>query len=279
MIRLSKKDDREGLIALWQEAFGDSRKAVELFLDNRYSAHNTVVCEENQKIASMLYLLEGKVIIGDAILNAYYLYAAATLKEYRGKGIMAKMLEKAKILAEGRGVDLICLKPANDSLYDFYSKHGYKTVFKTKIAAVKASETEKAADKLNILDYSSARETAFHNYDRFIWDNDAIIFSTEQHKYYGGKVYRDCNGYCLYSIDNGICYVKEFAFTPDKIASVLSIISEIEQINKFKLDLPIDYPLVADECFMINNGMALFISDKAKNYEDKTDLYLNLTLD
>ena len=49
MIRISAESDRSGLIALWQEAFGDSEKAIEFFLDNRYVAEKTVVSEDNGK--------------------------------------------------------------------------------------------------------------------------------------------------------------------------------------------------------------------------------------
>ena len=67
MIRLSENKDREGIIALWQEAFGDSREAVEIFLDKRSLPQNTLVAEENGKTASMLFLLDGKIKVADKI--------------------------------------------------------------------------------------------------------------------------------------------------------------------------------------------------------------------
>lgn len=279
MIRLSQKNDREGLIALWQEAFGDTREAVELFIDKRYLPQNTLVDDDNGKITSMLYLLDGKVIADGVLMSAYYLYAAATLKKYRGKGIMAKMLQKAKELAESRGVDLICLKPAEESLYDFYKKHGYKTVFSTKKAVIRCSSVSNndiGTDKTDLL---TARENAFENYNRFIWDKAAIEFAIEQHKYYCGKFFECCNGYCLYTVDGDVCSVKELCFTAFRPPDILDKISSIEQISEFRIDLPLNYPVSADEYTVTNNGMALILSQKAQFIENKNDLYLNLTLD
>ena len=36
MIRCSVNNDREGIISLWHESFGDNRKEIEFFLDNKY---------------------------------------------------------------------------------------------------------------------------------------------------------------------------------------------------------------------------------------------------
>ncbi len=278
MIRLSKTDDREGLIALWQEAFGDSLEAVEMFLDKRYQPQNTVVCEENGKIASMLFLLEGNVLAKGRLLKAYYLYAAATLKEFRGKGIMSKMLCESKSLAESRGVDVICLKPAEESLYGFYAKHGYKSVFSVKRASFKCRRESVNIIENRCEDNASAREKALNCFDRFIWDNNAIDFAFEQHKYYGGKVLEDCNGYCLYSVGDGICTVKEYCFTHQKINEILSSICSLEQISEITVDLPVGFRIDADFSVM-PNGMVLLISEESQFIAELNDLYLNLTLD
>jgi hypothetical protein len=49
---------------------------------------------------------------------------------------MASMLEEAKKLAFSRKIDFICLMPGEKSLFDFYSKFGYKTVFSKKILKI-----------------------------------------------------------------------------------------------------------------------------------------------
>lgn len=279
MIRLSEEKDREGLISLWEEAFGDNREAIELFLSKRALPQNTIVAEKNGKIASMLFLLDGKIKVGKSELNAYYLYAAATLKEFRGKGIMAQMLEAAKELAFTRKIDLICLKPAEKSLYDFYKKHGYQTIFKLKKAAVKLSESENFNFDCGCSDMYSARETAFKNFDRFIWDCQAVDFAAEQHIFYGGSIFGKCNGYCLYSVEGNKIVVKELAFTADDASQTLAEIASKERLSEFIIDLPLNYPIECDEFIETDNGMALLISKNSEEIVNNKSLYLNLTLD
>ncbi len=280
MIRLSQIDDRKGITALWSEAFGDSAEAIEFFLDRRYLPENTLVAEENGVIASMLFLLDGKVKIGKDYLDAYYLYAAATLKEFRGRGIMAQMLNQAALLANSRGVDLICLKPAEESLFTFYAHHGYKTVFKTKKATVKILETDSiSADFQGNIDAFDAREKMFIDVNGFVWDKNAVDFAFEQHKYYGGKVLTGRNGYCLYSTVDGVCYVKEMCFTQAEIDCATSCLANVEAVNEIHIDLPVSADIAHCEYTVENNGMALLLSEKAEIINDFNDLYLNLTLD
>ena len=61
MIRCSVNNDREGIISLWHESFGDNRKEIEFFLDNKYIPENTVVCVENGKIISQLFAYTGEM--------------------------------------------------------------------------------------------------------------------------------------------------------------------------------------------------------------------------
>ena len=55
MIRFSDNQDKEKLIELWSEVFGDSREAIELFFDYHFDCRNTLVSELDGRIVSMLY--------------------------------------------------------------------------------------------------------------------------------------------------------------------------------------------------------------------------------
>ena len=129
MIRLSDKKDINSIIGLWCECFGDSEEDVRFFLDNCYTPKNTLVYEVNGEIASMLFLLEGDMSVSGVDYPSYYLYAACTSKKHRGKGLMADLLSFAKKVAMERKRSFICLRPGEHSLFKFYEKHGYKTVF------------------------------------------------------------------------------------------------------------------------------------------------------
>ncbi|MBR2869250.1 MAG: GNAT family N-acetyltransferase [Clostridia bacterium] len=268
MIRFYNENDRENLIFLWNEAFGDEREAIEFFLDNRCIPQNTVVYEKNGKIASMLFLLEGKLLHKSVNYNAYYLYAAATLKKFRGRGIMKEMLDYAAKLSLERKIDFICLKPAEKNLYKYYDSNGYKTIFRSKTVFFSAKETD------------NIRITYDNESDRFIWDSFAAEYATAQHKFYGGKAIINRNGQCLYSIEDDVCSVKDINFTGCAIVDFIKEIYRTETFKQFKITLPFSTGINVDNCFVDDSGMALAITERADDViSEINNAYLNLTLD
>lgn len=271
MIRFSVIDDRESLIKLWTEVFGDSFDAVDLFFKYHYKPDNTVVFVDGNRIVSMLYLLEGNFVISQIKYPSYYLYAAATAEDYRGKGIMGRMLGFAEEKAKKSGKDFICLLPAEDSLYGFYSKYGYKSVFKKKTVNIK-NGTKNVCDRVDSnLDVVNIRNEFLSNYDFFEWDKNAVEYAFKQNEFYGGNIIVDCDGYCLYSENDGLKVIKEFAFKN----GFLPIISESCVVN-----MPADYPIDNSDCVISENGMALPLNIGAETSLKKVEnAYLGLTLD
>ena len=129
--RIANTGDREGLISLWQRVFKDERETVELFFENAVRTENAFICADGERIISVVYIFPAKIIDGDKQLKAGYIYAAATDEAYRRKGIMSALLKLAADMAGQRGYDLLFLRPAEDYLFDYYKKQGYKTVLCT----------------------------------------------------------------------------------------------------------------------------------------------------
>lgn len=286
MIRYSVNNDREGIISLWHEAFGDSRSEIEFFLDNKYIPENTVVCEENGEIISLLFLLNGEMHINGQDYPAYYLYAACTSKKFRGKGIMGQMLDYSKNLAADRGVDFICLMPAEKSLFDYYSKFGYMPIFRRKTVKITAEELSKISFFThNSSDFSfkpayKLRNEAFEKTDFFKWDKSSVEFAFEHTKLYGGNLFLSNKGYCLYTRFDGVLTVKETTLTHDLLAKKLKEIANINNVENIELILPCDYDFFSFEHEISYNGMIL----TTRNIDDKIiksihNAYLGLTLD
>ncbi len=269
MLRLSTTSDKEKLVSLWSKVFGDTEKAINLFFEYHFNPCNTLVYDDNGTIASMLYLLDGELVISGKTYRAYYLYAAATDADYRGKGIMASMLELAKDTAKSRGVDFICLLPAEKSLYGYYAKHGYKPVFKKKTVEILPKNSASAISDNS--DLSAIRKSVYADYDRFEWNSKAIEYAVKQNEYYGGGFALNESGYYLYSSADGIITVREAALTD---------LDTMNYKEKVVVNLPVGYPTDSDNFEITDNGMALAVSEKAQSVLDGIDnLYLGLTLD
>lgn len=107
---------KEDVFAL---CFGDSREDILAF----YAIPDAVCIEHKENgetvgIAHVLpVFLEGT--------RGGYLYAIGVAPEYRGKGILARLLERCEGFCRTWGLDFVCLIPATDALAKTYRRHGY----------------------------------------------------------------------------------------------------------------------------------------------------------
>ncbi len=113
---------------LYKTAFpSDPNGFINDFFDRFFQKSCRFILKDG-KIASMLFLLPCELKIKEKSYPAAYLYAAATLPEYRGQGLMSELIEQAKLETVEKGTALIT-KPASESLYGYYAKFGFKTAF------------------------------------------------------------------------------------------------------------------------------------------------------
>lgn len=109
--------DRKSIISLWQKVFGDTENEILFFLENCKN-YKCLGCFVHDNLVSMLILVDCSYC-GE---NGKYVYAVSTLEKHRNKGYSSALIEYSKHLAE-----FLWLIPANDKLFDFYSKYGFKT--------------------------------------------------------------------------------------------------------------------------------------------------------
>ncbi|MCH5320964.1 MAG: GNAT family N-acetyltransferase [Eubacterium sp.] len=113
IIETTSYDDE--IIALWQEAFGDSREDIVFFLEN--AKNISCLCYYGDCLCSMLFLV-------DCTVNGMafkYIYAACTAVSARKKGYMSKLLEYAQ-----KKYNNVLLIPADKELVNYYSNRKFK---------------------------------------------------------------------------------------------------------------------------------------------------------
>lgn len=137
---------------IYREAFCDPDTEFEnrLFsLCGKYC--RAYLCGE--KTAAMLLALPCEIFTERERIKAFYIYAAATKKIYRGCGYMSRLINSLK----DEDIPLF-LKPADDGLAAFYERLGFKTFSAStgEISACRAvptggfkilSKTEKTQEK------------------------------------------------------------------------------------------------------------------------------------
>lgn len=173
VVRFENPALREQAVSLWHEAFGDSEDYIRFF----HGTHSSCYClmlTESDELVSALYLIDGEL----CSQQGYYLFAAATFKKFRGKGYMAKLLKKAESYAKQNGKSFIALVPAEPTLFDYYSRFGYKTAF---YACKQPVGTRFDADGVNVFCWSAGHTEYIHKeqekYGTRLYEADGMLFS------------------------------------------------------------------------------------------------------
>lgn len=127
IIRKPSKEDLPALLALWQEAFGDTPEDVENFYSTAFSFDRCLMAEE-QKPVGGIYWIDAQ-ISGQKVA---YLYAFAVAEECRGQGIGKALLEKTLESLKGEGYGAAVLVPGEETLCAYYEKAGFVTFEKAR---------------------------------------------------------------------------------------------------------------------------------------------------
>ena len=107
---------------LWQEAFGDSDAFLDGFFSTAFAPERCLCIRQGEEMLSAAYWLDVQLPEG----KGAYIYAVATAKQHRGKGLATVLLQEIHGLLVRRGYDAAILVPGEPALAQFYGKMGYE---------------------------------------------------------------------------------------------------------------------------------------------------------
>ena len=86
MVVFADKSREAELIEIWKQSFGDREEYIRMFFAWNLAKTMVLVYEVDGKAVSVAYLLPVTYEkTGQKVVPCWYLYAAATLPEYRGR--------------------------------------------------------------------------------------------------------------------------------------------------------------------------------------------------
>ncbi|MGN0382732.1 MAG: GNAT family N-acetyltransferase [Eubacterium sp.] len=104
---------------MYEQIFDDSANFIDWYYKSYISNVQVLVEEdENDKIISMLHIIDKYVWCDGRIVKAAYIYAVCTDKAYRKRGIVKALLEKALKDIENQGYAFAYLIPVNPHIYE-----------------------------------------------------------------------------------------------------------------------------------------------------------------
>lgn len=107
---------------LWKEAFGDSDAFLDSFFGAAFSPERSRCAEEDGKLLGALYWFDVQV----RQQKYAYLYAIATAKDSRGKGVCRALMAATHSELKAQGYSGCILVPQSQTLFRFYGAMGYQ---------------------------------------------------------------------------------------------------------------------------------------------------------
>lgn len=245
-------DVRKDVVSLWNEAFGDTEEEISLFL-SIVNEENLITRVEDGRVVSQLFLLEGNVVDGKKSTPAYYLYAAATLKAYRGRGIMGELISEAVEKAKREGKGYILLLPGEEWLYSYYERFGFRPLCKSLLC-------ESHGENITVPKES--------DYSHFVHGENVYSYVKKLYSEPDYEIMKTENGSAIYSVKDGAVTVKEW-----KISPLVSEIKKKTECGKIYARLPLNTD-AKGKCTVVNHGVILPLRDELPE-----NVYLDYTLD
>jgi GNAT superfamily N-acetyltransferase len=250
----------ESLVTLWHKVFGDDEDYIRLFFRDACYDSECFAELEGDEVISAFYLLKCRIKCDGKAYNGRYLYAAATLPEYRGKGLMSKLIEEAKAYAEAEKLDFIALVPANDGLYGYYEAFGFvEGMYKYRLNIKKDTATMRAYREISDSDeFSKIRSSADCN--MLVYNDVCNKYAFDCLRYYGTRLF--------YLNDNAYYAEGEELLCNDRDVAM-------NLINNLTEESVIYTNCLLGNSEKVRNGMIYYLNDEIKNKE----IYMNIALD
>ena len=242
MIRFAKKEDFSQIIDIWNKSFNEDKNFTKWFFNKIYEPENAIVFEKNGTICSMLQRLPYEI---NNIGKATYIFGACTLPEYRGKGLMAKLIYFSEELDKQKEIQASILIPQEKSLFKYYERFGYSPKFKIKSGIIK-----KQNEMVHPYSFSVCLEDDIdmlsHLYNSFLQDTNYVLRNKDYwltqfemfHKFDGNvfclKNDEDIVGYAFVWNDKDVIVQEIFGLNNDVKKILCNDIMHFYRVNKLK---------------------------------------------
>ena len=247
------------LTDLWHKVFGDSEEYIKLFFDKAYYDCDCFAEIDEDTIVSAFYLLKCSIKFEGKTYNGRYLYAAATLPEHRGKSLMSKLINEALKYGKNEKLDFIALVPADDGLYDYYGRFGFKESMYKYMVEI-SSELKGFASEVNADVFGKIRNTVDCN--MLVYNKIGSEYAFNCLKFYDSEI-------LLFG--DSVCYTEgEELLFADSSLYPADVFSENKEGSE---KIYTNYPF--KNAVKIRNGMIYNFRD---DIEFK-DIYMNIALD
>lgn len=219
---LSRPGDISELKRLWQEAFGDDEALIDGFFSKLYRPDGVFVCRDGDTVPAMACHLPMTICCENRGWPAAYLYAVATDKRYRSRGLCGQILDFAAKFLPSTGAKALLLVPGSSSLREFYHQRGYADYTTVDMDELTVESVDGTAEPVAAPVYLELREQLLQSRAYVSCPVPVLEFQKALAELYGGGLYHLTKGSlegcaCAARDGNGRAILYELLWPGDRV--------------------------------------------------------------
>lgn len=238
----AEKKYQTELKKMWQEIFEDKAEYINLFFDNMYKDEYCFIAIDNEKVVAMMYFLPATMVRKHEKIEGRYVYAVATDKNYRGRGIMSALESYASNVVALKGVEFLTLVPATESLFSMYEKIGYKTYEYHKKLEFNPHEYTRSdnvlIEKISFDSLDNLRQNFLNRFEEYIYIDDNE-YAKKELLFLGAKIYKIGDdkeiGYVICFVNDEKLQIKECALSERLLKKSIKNLSNITNCGNIEV--------------------------------------------
>lgn len=171
---------KEQIKDMWRDSFRASEEWTDMYFDKVFKPEDAIymmASDDDELIASSLLLQRYMYYFHQVPIAAGYVSGATTRRDYRDRGYMNELMRDAMSIAYDRGDTIMTLIPANRSLYFYYDKLGFSTIFYVDEARYTALHQFEYTGKYHLIDAPDSHDV-FHAVDSMLRSQDNVMLHT-----------------------------------------------------------------------------------------------------
>ena len=175
------KCEISSLRRLWKEAFGDTDEFLDAFFSSGFSPDRCRSITLEGETAAAAYWLP--CVCQNQPFA--YIYAVATAKRHRGKGLCRRLMEDIHSVLKEQGYAGAILVPQDEGLRRMYAGFGYRSGSPIQEFTAVASDTSIPLRRINSREYAEARRQLLPP-DAVLQERESLAFLETQVNFYAG---------------------------------------------------------------------------------------------
>ena len=171
-LRSMRPTDRDGAAALWLLTFGDSEAFTDWYFRERFDPVHSFAAFDGEALIAMTLGRGTKIVAEGKTHDALLISGVATRPEFRGRGLMHRLVRMQTEHAKNAGFACCYLHPVSESLY---AALGFETGTDALLIASDADRTHEPLTLREGWDLSAMRTV----YDALLYTHDGMQLRDE----------------------------------------------------------------------------------------------------